>query len=86
MVKDIKIVCSLDLLLQLIQTHCQTAGCVGELNNRLYVNNFQAAASSLLSGNNFGKIERLDNFYGFGIHIKEHILQVSMIIFNPRNQ
>jgi hypothetical protein len=86
MVKDIKIVCSLDLLLQLFQTRCQTAGCVGvpaishhfvgtaivvystctsghknrfcsshELNNGLYVNNLQAAASLLLSGNNFGK-------------------------------
>ena len=32
--------------------------------NGIYANNLQAAASVLLSGNNFAKIERLADFYG----------------------
>jgi hypothetical protein len=114
MVKDIKIVCSLDLLLQLFQTRCQTAGCVGvpaishhfvgtaivvystctsghknrfcsshELNNGLYVNNLQAAASLLLSGNNFGKIERLANFYGLAFISKSTYFRFQRLYLIP---
>ena len=35
-----------------------------ELGEGVYANSLQAAASILLSGNNFAKIERMANFYG----------------------
>ena len=94
MVKEKKIVCSLELFLNFFVECCRTPGCdkvpkvkhhfVGttvvvtakcqavhifkfassrEVNG-LYVNNLQSAAATLLSGNNFGKVNRLADFLG----------------------
>ena len=94
MVKEKKIVCSLELFLNFFVECYRTPGCdkvpkvkhhfVGttvvvtakcqavhifkfassrEVNG-LYVNNLQSAAATLLSGNNFGKVNRLADFLG----------------------
>lgn len=114
MVTERKIICSLDLLLQLFRARCQTPGCVGvpavshhfigtaivinstcssghnnrfcsshELLNGLYVNNLQAAASLLLSGNNFGKVERLAKFYGLAFISKSTYYRFQRLYLIP---
>lgn len=94
MVNETKFICSLDLLICVFQTCCQTPGCcnIPEVTNHfvgttvvincscssghkfrfcsshevngIYANNLMAAASILLSGNNYGKVKRMANFYG----------------------
>lgn len=93
LVRETKVICSLDLLLDLFKT-CQHHGCCQPLIpkhhvigptvvinytctqghkgkfssskdiNNMYANNLQVAASILLSGNNFTKIERMCSFLG----------------------
>lgn len=93
LVRETKVICSLDLLLELFKT-CHHSGCGQPLTpkhhlvgptviinwtcphghtgkfssskdiNEMYTNNLQVAASILLSGNNFTKIERMCSFLG----------------------
>jgi len=93
LVRETKVICSLDLLLDLFKT-CHHPGCCQNLMpkhhligptvvinwtcthghkgkfssskdiNDMYANNLQVAASILLSGNNFTKIERTCSFLG----------------------
>ena len=93
-VQEKKFICSLDLLLELLQLRCHIPGCQAKPSiqyhfvgvtlvvncvcncllgynyrfcssqklNDIYANNLQTAASILLSGNNFSKIERMARF------------------------
>ena len=93
LVRETKVICSLDLLLELFKT-CHHSGCgqplmpkhhrigltviinwtcphghTGKFSsskniNEMYTNNLQVAASIILSGNNFTKIERMCSFLG----------------------
>lgn len=94
-IKGMKVICSLDLLLQEFAGQCRRPGCCQKTTvdhklvgtsatvygkcplghkgrfstsefdgNGMAVNNLQAAASALLSGNNFAKIEQFAKFLG----------------------
>ena len=114
MVKERKVICSTQLLLQLFHGRCQTPGCMQipvvthhfigttivvhskcssghtsrfcsshELTNGMYANNLQAAASVLLSGNNYAKIERLADFYGLAFISKSTYYRLQRLYLIP---
>ena len=54
-----------------------------ELGEGVYVNSLQAAASILLSGNNYAKIERLANFYGLAFLSKSTFYRYQRLYLIP---
>jgi hypothetical protein len=54
-----------------------------ELGEGVYANSLQAAASILLSGNNFAKIERMANFYGLAFLSKSTFYRYQRLYLIP---
>ena len=113
MVTERKFVCSLNLLLDVFTSCCQTPGCCNAPNvshhfigttliincscqsghlhrfcsshevNDMYVNNIQAAAAVILSGNNYGKINRLAEFMNLAFPSKSSFFRIQRLYLIP---
>ena len=57
--------------------------CSSHKVNGIYVNNIQAAAAVLLSGNNFGKIHRMANFLSLAFPSKSTYFRMQRLYFIP---
>jgi hypothetical protein len=55
-----------------------------ELGEGVYVNSLQAAASILLSGNSFAKIERMAMFYGLALLSKSTLCRYQRLYLIPK--
>ena len=113
LVEQTKVICSLDLLLDLFKK-CQHPGCTKNavvkkkyLNgptvvvkwscclghkgtfsssrdiNDMYCNNLQLAASIMLSGNNFAKVEKMANFLGLSFISDSTFYRMQRLYFIP---
>ena len=113
LVGQTKVICSLDLLLDLFK-RCQHPGCIKDavikkkyLNgptvvikwsccmghkgtfsssrdlNDIYSNNLQLAASIMVSGNNFAKVEKMANFLGLSFISDSTFYRMQRLYFIP---
>ena len=113
MVKEKKVICSTELLLEVFRARCQTPGCTAlpvvryhtvsttvvisslcssgheykfcsshEVNG-IYANNLQAAASLMLSGNNFAKMKRMADFFGLHFLSKSTYYRLQRLYLIP---
>ena len=113
MVKERKVICSMQLLLDIFQARCQTPGCTetpvvryhvvstsvvinsscssgheykfcsSHMDNGIYANNLQTAASLMLSGNNFSKIKRMADFFGLHFLSKSTYYRLQRLYLIP---
>lgn len=112
LVQQVKVICSLDLLLAVFKK-CQHPGCTNGTTsnhhiigttavikwcctsghkgtfspskdlNEIYSNNLQVAASIMLSGNNFAKVEKLANFLGLSFISDSTFYRMQRLYFIP---
>lgn len=52
--------------------------------NGVYANNLQAAAATVLSGNNFGKISRMAQFLGLAFLLRQLSFDFKVCIYSRR--
>lgn len=89
-----KVICSLDLLLQLFAKKCGHPGCqlTARVNgnfrtshkvNGILANNLQACAAVLLSGNNFAQVERVSKFLGLAFLSSSTFCRAQSVYFVP---
>lgn len=112
LVQQVKVICSLDLLLAVFKK-CQHPGCTNGTTinhhiigtaavikwccssghkgtfssskdlNEIYTNNLQVAASIMLAGNNFAKVEKLANFLGLSFISDSTFYRMQRLYFIP---